>query len=643
MCGIAGMASTSRPDPDLVRRMCDVIVHRGPDGSGFHDDEHASLGMRRLAIIDVATGDQPVYSEDGDVVAVFNGEIYNFAELRKELAQRGHRVRGAGDSECLVHLYEEYGADMVHRLRGMFTFAVWDRARQRLIVARDRIGKKPLYWRSDRASIWFGSELKSLAQDPAMRREVDPVALDHYLTYQYVPAPWSIYQGVHKLPPAHVLIWEQGRVTVRRYWRLDRTPEPVVDEREAEERLRELLLEATRVRMVSERPIGAFLSGGIDSSAIVAAMAMQSREKVKTFCVGFEDSRYDERHKARMVADRYSTDHHELVVTSDLLDVLPRLAWHFDEPFADSSAIPSFYVARMSRRHVTVVLNGDGGDECFGGYRRYAVMNQSRRIPRMPRALAAATGRAGSLVVERSEFGSFARRFGRTLQFAATPPSRRYPRLMSCFTPEQKWEIYSDALRERLAGVDSYGLLEDVFDASSADSDLGRVLDVDTVTYLPNDLLVKVDITTMANSLEARSPFLDHHLMEWAARLPAAHQVRGDQTKVLLKRAVAPWLPEKLMRYPKQGFGVPLAAWLRGELRELAHDVLTDDTARARGLFRQATVRDLLRRHLDGGDHSARLWTLLQFELWHRAHATPGGAVTAEAVCPSSSLAPAKE
>ncbi|MER5326610.1 asparagine synthase (glutamine-hydrolyzing) [Streptosporangium roseum] len=628
------MASTSHPDPGLVRRMCDVLVHRGPDGAGFHSDEYAALGMRRLAIIDVATGDQPVYNEDNRIVAVFNGEIYNFPELRETLIAKGHRLRTAGDSECLVHLYEEFGVDLVHHLRGMFAFAIWDRDRRRLVLARDRVGKKPLYWRSDHASIRFASELKSLAQDPGMGREIDPVALHHYLTYLYVPAPRSIYQGVHKLPPGHVLVWEDGEITVDRYWRLDRAPRPVTDQRAEEERLRELLLEATRIRMVSERPLGAFLSGGVDSSAVVAAMAMQSSGPVKTFSIGFEDSRYDERHKARMVADRYSTDHHELVVTSNLLDTLPRLAWHFDEPFADSSAIPSFYVAQLSRQHVTVALNGDGGDECFGGYQRYALMDQTRRIPVIPQPFAAMLARTGARISERSAPKSPSQKLGRLMGFAAAHPSQRYARLVSYCTPEQKSEIYSDRLRDQLAEVDSYRLLEEAFQGSSAETDVGRVLDVDTLTYLPGDLLVKVDITTMANSLEGRSPFLDHHLMEWAAALPSALHVRRGQTKLLLKRAVAPWLPQQLLRYPKQGFGVPLAAWLRGELRELAYDLLTDDTARDRGLFRPAAVQELLQRHNDGIDNSVRLWALLQFELWHRTHAVPGSWSRDEVRCP---------
>ncbi|MBB6472963.1 asparagine synthase (glutamine-hydrolyzing) [Sphaerisporangium rubeum] len=627
--------STSSPELDLVRRMCEVIVHRGPDGEGLHHDDHAALGMRRLAIIDVAHGDQPVYNEDRQVVAVFNGEIYNYAELRRDLARRGHRLRGTGDSECLVHLYEEHGPEMVRRLRGMFAFAVWDRARGRLLLARDRVGKKPLYWRSDGGSLWFASELKSLAQDPGLHREVDPVALHHYLTYQYVPAPWSIYRGVHKLPPGHLLVWEAGQVTVRRYWSLDSTPRRVENERDEAERLRELLLEATRIRMVSERPLGAFLSGGVDSSAVVAAMAMQSTERVRTFCVGFEESRYDERHKARMVADRYGTDHHELVVTSRLLDVLPRIAWHFDEPFADSSAIPSFYVAQLSRRHVTVVLSGDGGDECFGGYQRYILMGKAGWIPALSGGPAAASARLGDLLSERTRSGSVGRRLGRLMQFAAETPSRRYARLMCAFTPEQKAEIYTGEMRTLLAETDSYRLLEEVFERSTAAGAIGRVLEVDVATYLPGDLLVKVDITSMANSLETRSPLLDHHLMEWAAGLPAELKVRGGRTKLLFKRAVASWLPREILSYPKQGFGVPLAAWLRGELRELAFDTLTDHTARTRGLFRPQAVRELLRRHAEGADHSVRLWTLLQFELWHRAHAAASGPTVAEAACPA--------
>jgi asparagine synthase (glutamine-hydrolysing) len=617
MCGIAGNVSTGSADAALVREMCDVMIHRGPDGEGYHDDEHATLGMRRLAIIDVAGGDQPIYNEDRTVAAVFNGELYDYAALRDALRRRGHRLATESDTECLVHLYEEYGDDLVHRIRGMFAFAIWDIKRRRLLLARDRVGKKPLYWRADGASLSFGSELKSLVQDTAMPREVDPIALHHYLTYQYVPAPWSIYQGVRKLEPGHLLVWQDGVHETRRYWRLDFTPRRVLDEEDEAERLRDLLLEATRIRMVSERPLGAFLSGGIDSSAVVAAMARQSGDRVKTFSIGFDEHRFDERQYARMLAEMYGTDHHEMVVTPSALDVLPTLAWHFDEPFADSSAIPSFYVARMSRERVTVVLNGDGGDECFGGYRRYLAMARTQHV-RVPGRMRPAMTGAGGFLTGHGEPGSLVHKAGRVLELIGHPGPRRYARLMSYFTPEQKHALYTPELRERLAGLDSYRLMDEAFAASRADSDVGRFIDVDVNTYLPGDLLVKMDIATMANSLEARSPFLDHHLMAWAAGLPTRLKVRAGTTKYLLKKAVAPWLPAELISRPKMGFGVPLAAWLRTELRELAWDVLTDRTARSRGFFRPEAVSRLLIEHHDGRDHGSRIWALIQFELWHR-------------------------
>jgi asparagine synthase (glutamine-hydrolysing) len=631
MCGIAGIVSTGRPSAQLVHRMCDVVAHRGPDGVGFHEDDRAVLGMRRLAIIDVEDGDQPVYNEDGTIAAVFNGELYNFPELRDALTRKGHRFTGNGDTECLVHLYEEYGDGLVERLRGMFAFAIWDRRRRRLLLARDRIGKKPLYWRSAGGSLSFGSELKSLVQDPALRREVDPVALHHYLTFQYVPAPRSIYRGIGKLPPGHVLTWQDGAHEVRRYWRLDFTPHRPEGEEEAAARLRELLLDATRIRMVSDRPLGAFLSGGIDSSAVVAAMARQAGGRVKTFSIGFDNQTFDERRYARMLADRYDTDHHELVVTPSALDVLPTLTWHFDEPFADSSAIPSFYVAKLSNEHVAVVLNGDGGDECFGGYRRYLVMERAGRV-RAIRAFAALWPRlagVGSLLTSHSASGSLPRTVGRAVELLSYPAPRRYARLMSYFTPEQKAALYTDDMRARLAGVDSYHLLDDIYYASRADSDIGRIMDVDANTYLPGDLLVKMDIATMANSVEARSPFLDHHMMEWAAGLPADLKIRSGTTKYLLRKAVADWLPHELVHRPKMGFGVPLADWLRTELRELSWDVLTDATARGRGFFRPDAVVELLRQHHSGRDHSGRIWALIQFELWHRMFLDGAGDIAA--------------
>ncbi len=639
MCGIAGIVSVDRPDAALVRRMCDVLAHRGPDGAGYHESPHAAFGMRRLAIIDVPGGQQPVYNEDRTVVAVFNGEIYNFRELRAELCRRGHRLVTSGDSECLVHLYEEFGDLLVDHLRGMFAFAIWDSRRQRLLLARDRVGKKPLYWRRDRGSLFFGSELKSLAVDPGFKRQVDLVALHHYLTYQYVPAPWSIYEGTEKLAPGHMLIWQGGDIEVHQYWRLDCAPqEQVMSVPEAAERLRELLLEATRIRMVSERPLGAFLSGGVDSSAVVAAMARSASEPVKTYSIGFEDGLFDERPYARALAARYSTDHHELVVTASALDVLPTLAWHFDEPFADSSAIPTFYVAQMSSQHVTVVLTGDGGDESFGGYRRYLAMTAIEGIP-VPVLVQPGLRHLGSALDKAGQPRSRMRRVGRALEALSYPAQHRYARLMSYFTPEQKLELYTDEMREQMVAIDSYLLIDQAFSASRARSPVGKVMDVDINTYLPGDLLTKMDITTMACSLEARSPFLDHHLMEWAAGLPAWLKIRRGITKFLLKQAMVPWLPPELISRGKQGFGVPLATWLRTDFRELARDVLTDATASSRGLFRPEAIANMLAEHDQGHDHASRLWALIQFELWHRTFVdAPSFPLAAPSRCPTGFL-----
>jgi asparagine synthase (glutamine-hydrolysing) len=599
--------------------MCETLVHRGPDDDGLHADPSATFGMRRLAIVDVAGGRQPVSNEDGSVVAVCNGELYNFPELRAELEGRGHRFTSAGDTECLVHLYEEYGDELVHHLRGMFAFAIWDGRKRRLLLARDRVGKKPLYWRETGAGVAFASEAKALLADPGYTPRLDLVALHHYLTWQYVPAPWSIYAGVAKLSPGHLLTWQDGVTLVRPYWRLDAAEQPVTDEATAAERLRELLLDAVRVRLVGERPLGAFLSGGVDSSAVVAAMARLTSGPVRTFSIGFDDARFDERQYARLVAKRYDTEHHELVLRppagAELHELLSDLAWHFDEPFADPSAVPSLAVARLCRPHVTVVLTGDGGDECFGGYQRYEVMRRLVRVPTpLPGKLFERVGRLADRAAPRSPV----RRAGRLLQLIGEPPVARYARMMTIFSPGQLDALYTDDVRAELSQVDSLALLDDACRRSRAGDRLGRLIDADINTYLPGDLLAKVDVTTMANSVEARSPLLDQHLLAWAAGLPTRLKVRGGTTKYLFKRAMADWLPAEVIDRPKKGFGVPLARWLREDLRELAWGLLTDDTARGRGLFRPEAVRTMLRRHADGVDEGRHLWSLLQFELWHR-------------------------
>ncbi|HET6875839.1 MAG TPA: asparagine synthase (glutamine-hydrolyzing) [Acidimicrobiales bacterium] len=622
MCGIAGVVGGPRGgDEHLVRDMCSTMRHRGPDDQGTMAEGDVALGMRRLAIVGVESGAQPMSSPDGRYTIVFNGEIYNFRELQSSLAAAGHTLRTASDTECILHLYEDMGRSCVGELRGMFAFALWDRQLRRLFLARDRAGKKPLFYRHAGGSLSFASELKALVRDPTFSRSVDPLALHHYLTLQYVPAPLSIYQGIKKLPPAHTLTYEEGEAAIERYWSLDYRSKLAVTDDEAAEMVRDKVREATRIRMYSERPLGAFLSGGVDSSLVVAAMAEASSLPVKTFTVGFRDEQFDERPYARMVAERFATDHHEYVVDETVADLLPTLAWYYDEPFADSSAVPTYYVSEMTARQVTVALNGDGGDESFAGYDRYRAMELGRRLS-VPAGMAGGVRRLASLA-ERPAAGRAGRRAGRFLEMLAAPPTDRYGQLMSYFTPDQKLDLYSGAMRQQVGACDTYDLIRDVFERSSASDLTDRLLDVDVNTYLPGDLLVKVDMASMANSLEARSPLLDHEVMELAARLPPRLKLRGRTSKVALKLAARGWLPDQVIDRPKRGFGVPLADWLRQDLAEMTRDLLTDATARQRGYFEPAAVQRLIDEHQASGGHGPRLWALLMLELWHRTWLDP--------------------
>ncbi|HEU5002998.1 MAG TPA: asparagine synthase (glutamine-hydrolyzing) [Actinomycetota bacterium] len=619
MCGIAGYAGAQVPDRARLKAMCDVIAHRGPDEEGYFVGDRVALGMRRLSIIDLAGGQQPIFNEDGTVAVVYNGEIYNFGEIRAGLEARGHIFKTGTDTECIVHLYEEQGERCCASLRGMFAFALWDERRRQLLLARDRAGKKPLYYRLTPDGIWFGSELKALLAAGGMGRSVELTALHHYLTYGYVPAPESILSGVRKLPPAHTLTWHDGIVSERRYWSLSFSAKTHASEGEAVEALRELIREATRIRLISDRPLGAFLSGGVDSSIVVAAMAEASTEPVRTFSIGFEDARFDERSYARLVAERFGTRHEELVVSphgSDVADLLPRLVWHYDEPFADSSAIPSFALAELARREVVVALNGDGGDESFAGYDRYVAQKLAARIP--AGGPVSRLAHRGVDALPSGAHRSRTRKVKRFLTFALSPPTTRYAEVMSVFTNRDKEFLYSDEMREAVAGDDAYRVLAAAQAVSDALDPVDAVLAADVATYLPGDLLVKMDIATMAHSLEARSPLLDHKVMEFAASLPASMKIRGRSGKWILKQAGRGWLPDAVLDRPKMGFGVPVAAWLRTELRDLAHDALCDHTARHRPYFDPGAVEQLLDEHEAGADHSAKLWALLCFELWHR-------------------------
>jgi asparagine synthase (glutamine-hydrolysing) len=619
MCGITGKVSAGRSiDRALLERMCSVIEHRGPDSRGVFVDEGVGLGIQRLRVIDLTTGDQPIFNESGSVAVVQNGEIYNYKELRADLEGRGHTFSTEGDTEVIVHLYEEHGPELVRFLRGMFAFALWDSDRRRLVLARDRVGKKPLFYYEHDGDLWFGSEAKAILQDPDVPREPDYQSIDAFLHYQYVPHPRSAFAGMKKLPPAHVLVWHGGTSTLNRYWSLSYRPQdrlPSVPE--AEERVRELILDATRLRLRSDVPLGAFLSGGVDSSAVVAAMAMQSSQRVKTFSVGFDVESYDETVYARAVAELFDTDHHELRIEPKAMEILPKLVWHYGEPFADHSAIPSFYLAELTRQHVTVALNGDGGDESFAGYRRYVGASMAGRLARLPRPARAALGLASRTLGTGPRPDSFRTRVARLSYATRLDPAARYGMWMSIFDVPERERLYTAEFRASVDFSQTDAFMRDRFSASDAADPINLLLDVDVQTYLPGDLLVKMDIATMAHSLEVRSPLLDHELMEYAASLPGNWKVAGKTTKKLLKDAVRPWIPGHILDRPKLGFGVPIAEWLQGSLRDLPGEVLLDETARRRGIFRTDAIRDLIAEHQAGTrDNSHRLWALIQFELW---------------------------
>lgn len=626
VCGIAGKVGTDGPvDAALLMRMCDVIRHRGPDSHGTFIGEGAGLGARRLAVIDVEGGDQPVYNEDGSVVVVHNGEIYNYRELRADLERAGHRLASRTDTEVIAHLYEDLGDDCVHRLRGMFAFALWDRRRRRLLVARDRVGKKPLVYAQRGRTLWFGSEAKSILEDADIPRDIDYDAVDTFLHFGYVPDPLSTFAAVRKLPPGHILTWEDGRVSTRRYWRLSYSGNVTYgSQQELDETIREALLEATRLRLRSDVPLGAFLSGGVDSTAVVAAMSRESSGTVKTFSIGFDVDRFDETAYAREVSELFGTEHHEFRLTPDVIEILPKLVWHYGEPFADASAVPTLYLAEATRRHVTVALNGDGGDETFAGYDHYfpaVVADRLRWVPtsvaRKLASIADATGGTAPRL-------ALVRRARWLANAVALDVDDRYTWMRAYVSEADRRNLYSDDFRaqlERGGRRSAPNVIRDAMHGSDAPTALERMLDADVQTYLPSDLLVKVDIATMAHSLEARSPLLDHKFMELVAGLPAAQKLRGRTTKVALKNALRAWVPGHILDRPKMGFSIPLAEWLRGRLRELPGDVLLDERSLGRGLFREEALRSLIDRHIDGSAENSRtLWALLQLELWFRTY-----------------------
>ena len=628
MCGIAGFVESSGtaspfgPEAGraLVQRMCGVIRHRGPDDEGIWAADGVALGMRRLSIIDLSTGHQPIHNEDRTVWIVFNGEIYNFHELRRELEAAGHRFYTHTDTEVIVHAYEQWGEGAIARLRGMFGLAIWNARTRTLLVARDRIGIKPLHYATVNGRFYFGSEIKSLLEAPDLPRDLDPAALDHYLSFLYTPRDGSIFRSVRKLPPGHLLTWQDGRITIERYWQMPATETFRGTEADAVGELRTVLADAVRSHMVSDVPLGAFLSGGIDSSLVVGLMSQASSARVKTFSIGFDEPAFDELEHARRVAQHFGTDHHELVVRPDGVAILDRLIAHFDEPFADSSAIPTWYVSEMARRHVTVVLSGDGGDELFGGYARYLPHPRVVAFDRYsPRALRRVAAIAASGLPHGVRGRNFLRHVGRDER-------GRYIDAIRFFAADEKPSLLTRDLRVAVDGPDPEAQMAARFARFAALPWPSQMMRVDAETYLPEDVLTKVDRMSMAHSIESRVPLLDNDVIAFSSTLPAAMKIKDGRRKHVLKEVAATLLPREIIDRRKQGFGVPLGTWFRGNLRELFADTLLTPASLQRGYFQPAFVRRIVNEHLSGTrDHTLRLWQLVVFEKWQQqyVHAFP--------------------
>lgn len=632
MCGITGAIWTDPRraiDAPTLRKMTDVIRHRGPDDDGAYTSEFClrppyepmpgvALGFRRLSIIDLEGGHQPMSNEDGNVWVVFNGEIYNYQALRRRLDGAGHSFRTNSDTETIVHLYENEGLDFVQHLNGMFAIAIWDARERRLVLARDRVGQKPLVYRHEPGRLLFASELKSLLQVADVPREVDAGAIDDYLTYQYIPHPKTIFTGIRKLPPGHLAVYQDGELAVQPYWEPDLHQENAISASEASERLVELLTSSVEMRMRSDVPLGAFLSGGVDSSLIVALMQQRSDKPIKTFTIGFPIPEYDETSYAQQVASHLGTDHEELQVSPDGVAILPKLVWHYDEPFADSSAIPTWYVSEMTRQHVTVALSGDGGDELFAGYPRYKAVWLASQLDQLGplRSLLAAPAWQK---LPGSRQKSLVRRFKRFSEFLGKTPQRRYLEWIAIFNESRRAAMYRDDFVERLPNTDPFSFLGNAWARAGSRDVVTSASLADLTTYLPCDLMTKVDIASMAHGLEVRQPFLDYRVVEFAASLPSSLKFRRGRGKLLLRRTFGHLLPKAIWNRRKMGFGVPLDHWFRNELRELTHDTLLDDSSQIGKWFRRDTIEQLVAEHESRQyDHAYRLWSLLVLELWLR-------------------------
>jgi asparagine synthase (glutamine-hydrolysing) len=621
MCGICGISYSDQdiPEQGAIEAMTQAIVHRGPDSDGFHREPGVGLGVRRLAIIDVKGGDQPIPNEDESLWIVFNGESHNFPELYADLIKRGHEFRTRSDTECILHLYEEYGDDCVNHLRGQAAFALWDRKNRKLLLARDRMGKKPIYYTIQNGTLYFASELSALFAALPQKPEINLDAIDLYLSLQYIPDPLTAYQGIYKLPPASRLIWQHGEAKIERYWDFAYQPKHTASEEELIEQLRVLLKEAVKMRLISEVPLGAHLSGGIDSSIIVALMAELSNAPVKTFSVGFEEEAFSELEYARAVAQRYSTDHHEFILKyGDIPSTLEKITYHFGEPFADASAIPLYHISKMTREHVTVVINGDGGDEDFAGYQRYWLDPLANTYLRAPQFLTRELiPSMASLLPDNSNRPvgqSLVNGLKRLHQLPEIDARASILRWGSYFSPRQRAKLWKREFSFKPDNAQS--LLAEKFDSAEG-SFLDKTLYTDLHTYLPGDLLVKADRMAMAASIEPRSPFLDHKMIEWSARVPDHLKVRGRRGKYLLKKAFADYLPENVRKHRKQGFGIPVSAWFRGPLYDWSKELLTANGSSLDPWFERSVINTMFEEHRAGRvDHGKRIYALTMLALW---------------------------
>lgn len=637
MCGIAGAVwfeERKAVSHETLRAMTGAIAHRGPDDEGFYEHQNSTsgvaLGHRRLSIIDLGTGHQPLANEDETIWIVFNGEIYNYQQLRPDLETQGHRFRTQTDTEVIVHLYEQYGSRCLEHLRGMYAFAIWNQRSRELFLARDPLGKKPLHYRFEAGPdggpgrLIFGSELKSLLQIPDLPREVDPLAIDLYLTYQYIPHPYSILKGFSKLSPGHFASITPQRFEVQRFWSppYDEADLPAFKSRSEAQwssELRQTLTEAVRLRMRSDVPIGAFLSGGVDSTITSGLMQSLSNSPIHTFSIGFSDKDYDETHYAREAARRLGTIHHEYIVSPDAISLMPDLMWHYDEPFSDSSAIPTMYLSRVTRQEVTVVLSGDGGDELFAGYNRYHAVELAQRMDLLPLPVRRGMATVAGWLPMPARRNSLVRRGRRFLERMAESPLERYLNWIGTFPNQPRYELYLPEFRAQLGAFEAVSVLEEAISFARTRDPVTQITCADLLTYLPGDIMTKVDLASMSCSLEARCPFLDVRVVELAARMPIGLKRKDTLGKSILKQTFSDLLPKSIQTRAKMGFGVPIAPWFRAELQPFLRDILLSQTARQRGMFDYDVIERMVAEHTHGqADYAYRLWNLLMLELWFR-------------------------